>query len=84
MKNVILAPNPYRDRNFSTVRAAMQILREAGVQTRLCLPFEIDRSFELPRDLRFSHIFRKIFWVTSSASSLSFRRDKTNLSTRGE
>ena len=60
MKNVILAPNPYRDRNFSTVRAAMQILREAGVQTRLCLPFEIDRSFELPRDLRFSRLDREL------------------------
>ena len=60
MKNVILAPNPYRDRNFATVRAAMQILREAGVQTRLCLPFEIDRSYELPRDLRFSRLDREL------------------------
>lgn len=60
MKNVILAPNPYRDRNFSTVRAAMQVLREAGVQTRLCLPFEIDRSYELPRDLRFSRLDREL------------------------
>ena len=25
MKNVILTPNPYRDRNFQTVRSAMQI-----------------------------------------------------------
>ena len=30
MKNVLLTPNPYRDRNFTTVRSAIQILLEAG------------------------------------------------------
>ena len=60
MRNVILTPNPYRDKNFQTVRAAMQILKEAGIQTRLCLPFEVDRSFELPRDLRFSRLEREL------------------------
>ena len=50
MKNVILAPNPYRDKNFNTVRAAMQILKDAGANPRLCLPFEVDRSYDLPRD----------------------------------
>ena len=32
MKNVILTPNPYRDKNFQTVRSAMQILKDAGIQ----------------------------------------------------
>ena len=60
MKNVILTPNPYRDKDFRTVRAAMQILKEAGMQPRLCLPFEVDRSFDLPKDLRFSKLDREL------------------------
>ncbi len=60
MKNVILTPNPYRDKNFQTVRAAMHILKEAGLQVKLCLPFEVDRSYELPKDLRFSRLDREL------------------------
>lgn len=60
MKNVILAPNPYRDRGFQTVRAAVKILRDAGIESKLCLPFEVDRSFELPRDLRFTRLDREL------------------------
>ena len=60
MKNVILTPNPYRDRNFSTVRSAMQILKDSGVRVSLCLPFEVDRGFELPKDLRFSRLDREL------------------------
>ena len=56
MKNVILASNPYRDKNFQTAREAMGILKNAGLQPKLCLPFDVDRSFELPRDLRFSKL----------------------------
>ena len=60
MKSAVLTPNPYRDKNFHTVREAMRILKECGVQTRLCLPFEVDRSFELPRDLRFARLDREL------------------------
>ena len=60
MKRVILTPNPYRDKNFRTVREAMRILEECGMETRLCLPFEVDRSFELPRDLHFSKLDREL------------------------
>jgi NAD+ kinase len=60
MKNVILTPNPYRDKNFQTVRAAMQILKESGIHPKLCLPFDVDRSYELPRDLRFSRLDREL------------------------
>ena len=60
MKNVILTPNPYRDKNFHTVRAAMQILKDAGINPRLCLPFEVDRSYDLPRDLRFNRLEREL------------------------
>ena len=60
MKNVILTPNPYRDRNFQTVRNAMEILKEAGMNPRLCLPFDVDRSYDLPKDLRFSKLDREL------------------------
>ena len=60
MKKVILTPNPYRDEDFSTVREAQQILHQAGVEVRICLPFEVDRSYELPKDLRFSRLDREL------------------------
>lgn len=60
MKNVILSPNPYRDKNFQTLRNAMQVLRNAGVNYKLCLPFEVDRSCELPKDLHFSRLDREL------------------------
>ena len=60
MKHVILTPNPYRDKGFQTVRAAMRILKAAGVECKVCLPFEVDRSFELPKDIRFHRLDREI------------------------
>ena len=60
MKNVILTPNPYRDKGFQTVRKAVQILKDAGVEPKVCLPFEVDKSFELPRDIRFHRLDREI------------------------
>lgn len=60
MKRVILTPNPYRDKNFQTVRAAMKVLKDAGMEPRLCLPFEVDRNYELPKDLRFHKLDREL------------------------
>ena len=60
MKRVIVTPNPYRDKNFATARRAMDILRASGLDVRLCLPFEVDKSYELPRDLRFSRLDREL------------------------
>lgn len=60
MKKVILTPNPYRDRNFQTVRSALDVLRKSGIDARLCLPFEVDRSCDLPSDLRFSRLDREL------------------------
>jgi len=60
LKNVILTPNPYRDKDFQTVRTAMQILKDAGIQPKLCLPFEVDKTYDLPRDLRFSRLDREL------------------------
>ncbi len=60
MNKVILTPNPYRDKGFQTVREAYRILTQAGVEVKICLPFEVDRSFELPKDLRFSRLDREL------------------------
>ena len=60
MKNVILTPNPYRDKNFQTVREAIQILKDCGINSRICLPFYVDRGYELPKDLRFSRLEREL------------------------
>lgn len=60
MKNVVLAPNPYRDKNFQTARDAILVLKDAGIQPKICLPFDVDRSYELPRDLRFSRLDREL------------------------
>lgn len=60
MKRVILTPNPYRDKNFQTVRTAMKILQDAGMEPRLCLPFEVDKSYDLPKDLHFYKLDREL------------------------
>ncbi len=60
MKKVVLTPNPYRDKNFYTVRSACDILKQAGLEVKLCLPFDVDKSCELPRDLRFHRLDREL------------------------
>ena len=60
MKRVILSPNPYRDKNFQTLRNALAVLQSSGIETRVCLPFEVDRTYDLPRDIRFSRIDREL------------------------
>ena len=60
MKKVILTPNPYRDKNFHTVRAAWKILQDAGMEVKICLPFEVDKSYDLPKDLAFSRLDREL------------------------
>ena len=60
MKKVILTPNPYRDKGFQTVRTAVQILKDAGMDPRVCLPFEVDKTFDLPKDIHFCKLDREI------------------------
>ena len=76
MKKIILTPNPYRDKDFQTVREAMRILKEAGADVRVCLPFEVDRSYELPRDIRFSRLEREL---NNAAMIVCFGGDGTIL-----
>ena len=51
MKKVVMTPNPYRDRNFKYANLAEKILREAGIETKTCLAFDVDKTFELPEDV---------------------------------
>ena len=73
---IILTPNPYRDRNFQTVREAMRILTQAGAEVRICLPFEVDRGYELPKDIRFSRLDREL---PTAAMVICFGGDGTIL-----
>ena len=60
MNKVILTPNPYRDKYFQTVRTALEILKNAGIDAQACLPFELDSAYELPRDIRFRRLDREL------------------------
>ncbi len=60
MEKVIITPNPYRDKNFYTLRQAMQILTASGITVKVCLPFEVDKSFDLPKDIHFSRLDREL------------------------
>ncbi len=51
MKKVVMTPNPYRDKYFKYANQAEQILREAGIETKTCLAFDVDKTFKLPDDV---------------------------------
>lgn len=51
MKKVVLTPNPYRDRDFRNAKAAKAVLEEYGIEVVVCLPFDVDKSFEAPNTL---------------------------------
>ena len=76
MKPVILAPNPYRDKNFNTLRESIRVLEQAGIPVRVCLPFEVDKSFNLPRDIRFSKLEKEL---PGAAAAVCFGGDGTIL-----
>ena len=63
VKKVILTPNPYRDGGFKTVQTAQKILNDVGIETRICLPVEVDKTFVLPKDIRFSRLDRELNWA---------------------
>ena len=60
MKKVILTPNPYRDKNFNTVRTALEVLRDASVEARVCLPFDVERNYDLPKDIHFYRLDKEL------------------------
>ncbi len=60
MKKVVMTPNPYRDRNFKFAQQAERILRQSGIETKICLAFDVDRSFELPSDIRLYNLEQEL------------------------
>lgn len=51
---VVLSPNPYRDRGLNAAQAAEKILKAAGVETAICLPFSVEGSnVEFPKHIQF-------------------------------
>jgi len=57
---IIMTPNPYRDRSFRYVEQAAETLKNAGAEVRICLPFEVDKTFELPQNIKFHDLHREI------------------------
>ena len=54
MKKVILSSNPYRDKNFNTLRQAKQLLEAQGMECKVCLVFDVEQKNDLPRDIELS------------------------------
>lgn len=52
---IVLSPNPYRDRGLKAAQSAQKILNKAGVETTICIPFDLDgnNKLELPRHLTY-------------------------------
>jgi NAD+ kinase len=52
---IVLSPNPYRDRGLKAAQSARNILNHVGVETSICLPFDLDTGskIELPRHLTY-------------------------------
>ena len=51
---VILCPNPYRDKGLKAAQSAVRILENCGVETAVCLPFELEDNNrpEIPPQVR--------------------------------
>ncbi len=52
---IVLSPNPYRDRGLKAAQSARKILNNIGVDTTICLPFDLDSNskIELPKHLTY-------------------------------
>lgn len=51
---IVLSPNPYRDKGLRAAQNAEKVLRQAGAETSMCFPFELEREkLEVPSHLEF-------------------------------
>lgn len=49
---IVLSPNPYRDKGLRAAQAADRILKNAGVETCMCLPFSVEgTNIEFPKHI---------------------------------
>lgn len=55
---IVLSPNPFRDRGLKAAQSAQKILNHVGVETSVCLPFDLDAGskVELPRHLKYENM----------------------------
>ena len=44
---VVLCPNPYRDRGLKAAQSARKVLENCGVETAICLPFDLEENGHL-------------------------------------
>ena len=59
---IVLSPNPYRDRGLRSAQAAQRILENAGAQSAICLPFEVDQGsrLDLPSGVALGRLEREL------------------------
>ena len=57
---VIITPNPYRDKNLSCASEAKKILEKVGVETVVCLAFDVDKDFALPKTVDLKELNREL------------------------
>ena len=51
---IVLSSNPYRDKGLRAAQNAEKVLRQAGAETCMCFPFELERdNVEVPSHLKF-------------------------------
>ena len=49
---IVLSPNPYRDKGLRAAQSAAKILKNAGVETSMCLPFSVEgTNIEIPKHI---------------------------------
>ena len=59
---IVLSPNPYRDRGLRSAQYARRVLERSGVESVICLPFELDEGshLELPAELTLGDLSREL------------------------
>ena len=59
---IVLSPNPYRDRGLRSAQYAKRVLERSGVESVICLPFELDEGshLELPAGLALGDLSREL------------------------
>lgn len=50
---IVLSPNPFRDKGLRTAKSAERVLRDAGAETCMCLPFALEqgKGVDIPEGL---------------------------------
>ena len=56
----VISPNPYRDKNLRYALEAKTILEKAGIETAICLAFEVDKDFALPKHVELKDMEREL------------------------